>query len=65
MTSSPEKLEKGVYKKFSFLAKQVEVSPRTNKMILPISIQETASQILYRKDPKTEKTIIKGWMPAG
>ena len=62
---TPEKLEKGVYKKFSFLAKQVEVSPRTNKMILPISIQETASQILYRKDPKTEKTIIKGVNTSG
>jgi hypothetical protein len=62
---TPEKLEKGVYKKFSFLAKQVEVSPRTNKMILPISIQETASQILYRKDPKTEKTIIKGMNASG
>ena len=34
-------MEKGIYKKFSFFKDQVEVSPKTNKMILPISIKET------------------------
>ena len=32
---TPEKMEKGIYKKFSFFKDQVEVSPKTNKMILP------------------------------
>lgn len=57
---TPEKLEKGIYKKFSFLKDQVEVSPKTNKPILPISIKETASKTIYRKNPKSEKTIIEG-----
>ena len=37
---TPDKMEKGIYKKFSFFKDQVEVSPKTNKMILPISIKE-------------------------
>ena len=57
---TPEKMEKGIYKKFSFFKDQVEVSPKTNKMILPISIKETASRTIYRKSPKSEKTIIEG-----
>ncbi len=57
---TPDKMEKGIYKKFSFFKDQVEVSPKTNKMILPISIKETASKTIYRKNPKSEKTIIEG-----
>lgn len=62
---TPEKLEKGIYKKYSFLKDQVEVSPTTQKLILPISIQETASQTIYRKDPESKKTIIKGKNSSG
>lgn len=57
---TPEKLEKGIYKKYSFLRDQVEVSEKTNKLILPISVQETASQIIYRKNPESKKAIIQG-----
>ena len=57
---TPEKLEKGIYKKYASLKDQVEVSETTNKLILPISVQETASQTIYRKDPESKKTIIKG-----
>lgn len=57
---TPDKMEKGIYKKFSFFKDQVEVSPKTNKMILPISIKETASKTIFRKNPKSEKTIIEG-----
>ena len=62
---TPEKMEKGIYKKFSFFKDQVEVSPKTNKMILPISIKETASRTIYRKSPKNEKTIIEGMNSTG
>lgn len=62
---TPEKMEKGIYKKFSFFKDQVEVSPKTNKMILPISIKETASKTIYRKSPKSEKTIIEGMNSTG
>ena len=62
---TPEKMEKGIYKKFSFFKDQVEVSPKTNKMILPISIKETASKTIFRKSPKSEKTIIEGMNSTG
>ncbi len=55
-----EDLDKGIFKKMPFLIQQVEVCPETNKFILPFSIQETASTMIYRKDPKKEKKIIKG-----
>ena len=57
---TPEKLEKGIYKKYSFLKDQIEVSETTNSLILPISIQETSSQTVFRKSPESKKTIIKG-----
>ena len=62
---TPEKMEKGIYKKFSFFKDQVEPSPKTGKMILPISIKETASRTIYRKHPKSEKTIIEGMNSSG
>ena len=62
---TPDKKEKGIYKKFSFFKDQVEVSPKTNKMILPISIKETASKTIFRKNPKSEKTIIEGMNSTG
>lgn len=57
---TPEKLNEGIFKKFAFLADQVEESPETGKFILPFSVQETVSQTIYRKSPHSEKTIIKG-----
>ena len=62
---TPEKMEKGLYKKFSFFKDQVELSPKTNKMILPISIKETSSRTIYRKSPQSEKTIIEGMNSTG
>ncbi len=62
---TPEKMEKGIYKKFSFFKDQVEVSEKTGKMILPVSIKETASRTIYRKSPKSEKTIIEGMNSTG
>ena len=58
-------LQKGVYKKMPFLKEQIEFCPETEKFILPISIDETASQQIYRKKPKSEKTIIKGISSSG
>ena len=62
---TPEKMEKGLYKKFAFFKDQVEVSPKTGKNILPISIKETVSRTLYRKHPKSEKTLIEGMNSSG
>lgn len=52
--------EDGKFKKFPFLREHVEVCNETGKLILPISVDETVSRIIYRKEPKTEKTIILG-----
>ena len=62
---TPEKMEKGIYKKFAFFKDQVEESTLSGKLILPISIKETASRTIYRKDPKSEKTIIEGMNSTG
>ena len=62
---TPEKLEKGMYKKYAFLKDQIEVSETSNTLILPISIQETASQTIFRKDPESTKSVIKGINASG
>lgn len=62
---TPEMLEKGMYKKMPFLKDRIELCEETNKFILPISVDETASQKIYRKHPKSEKTIIKGMSSTG
>ncbi len=54
-----------MFKKYPFLLKQVEVSDITGKKILPVSVEETASEILYRKNPQDMKTIIKGVNSSG
>ncbi len=61
----PEQLETGVFKKHPWLLDQVEVSNVTNKMILPLSVDETVSQKIYRREPHAEKTIITGQTSKG
>jgi len=61
----PESLNNGMFKKYPFLKDQVETCQETNKLILPISVDETVSQKIYRKSPKSEKTIIKGQNSTG
>ena len=62
---TPDMLEKGMYKKMPFLKDQIEHCEETDKFILPISVDETASQKIYRKQPKSDKTIIKGMSSSG
>lgn len=50
----------GPLKKYPFLAEQVEVNNLTGKLILPISVEETVSQEIWRKSTGTEKSIITG-----
>lgn len=52
--------EDGKFKKFPFLKDHVEVCNETGKLILPISVDETVTRLIYRKTPKTEKNIILG-----
>lgn len=61
----PEDFGKGIYKKMPFLVNQVEPCIETNKLIIPVSVQETASQKIFRKDPQEQKTLIKGINSSG
>lgn len=62
---NPDGLETGMYKKYQWMLDQVELSPYTHKLILPVSVEETLTQKLYRKDPHTEKSIVKGHTSSG
>ncbi|CCY65342.1 outer membrane protein [Prevotella sp. CAG:1124] len=43
----------------------IEFCPYNNKLILPLSVDETVTQHIYRKDPKKEKTIVLGQRATG
>ena len=60
-----EQLESKFFQRRQYLLDQVETSPYNGKLTLPVSIDETVSQHIYRKDPKTEKDIIKGQQSNG
>lgn len=62
---TPEQLEKPPFSKKPWLLNQIEVSPYTNKLVLPISVDETVSQKFYRKSPKDVKTVIQGQTSTG
>lgn len=52
--------EEGKFKKVPFLKEHVEVCNETGKLILPISVDESVVRQIYRKTPKTEKSIVLG-----
>ena len=52
--------ESNLFKRYPFFRDQVEVCEVTGKNILPISVDETVTEKLYRKEPHDEKTIVKG-----
>lgn len=62
---SPEELENAQKRKMQWIIDQVELCPYNGKLILPISVDETVSQHLYRKSPRSEKDIIKGQSSTG
>ena len=55
-----DSLQSGLFKKVPNLADHIELCPETQKLILPISVDETVSTEVFRKEPKSEKSIIKG-----
>ena len=62
---SKEQLEGKFFSKRQYLLDQVEKSPYNDKLTLPVQINETVSQHIYRKEPKTEKDVIKGQQSNG
>ena len=55
---SPADLQKGFYSQ-KWLVNQVELCPYNSKLILPITVSETVTRHIYRKDPQTTKEIIE------
>ncbi len=62
---SQESLTKGIFKTYPWLVGQVEVSQYNDKLVLPLTVDETVTRHLYRKDPKKEKAIIIGQKSSG
>lgn len=58
-------LEDEHFKKLPFLKNRVETSPETGKLILPISVDETLSRRIYKKDGNVDKTIVEGKKSTG
>jgi len=62
---TPTQIDSGFIGKRRWMLDQVEHCPYNNKLIFPVSVDETVTQHLYRKQPKTERDIIKGQSNAG
>ena len=61
----PETLEKGIFKRYPWLREQVDSSQYTDKLVLPLTVDEMVTEQLWRKDPKAERTIVKGTKSSG
>ena len=62
---TPSRLEKKPFSSTPWLLDQVEACQYNKKMILPISVDETVSELIYQKNPRSKKTIIKGEQSSG
>ncbi len=62
---NPTSLNKGVLKKMPFLLDQLEVNAEDNALVLPVSVKETSSEVLYRKHPQRKKTFVEGIRSSG
>ena len=52
--------ESKLFKQYPFFREQVEYCKEIDKNILPLSVDETLTQTIFRKKPESEKNIIKG-----
>lgn len=57
---TPKTIDHGMFKKHAWLLNQVEVSPYNNKLVLPISIEETVTKEYFRKQPESERQVVLG-----
>ncbi len=62
---TPEKLQNSIFRKKKWILDQIEPCPYNNKLILPISVDETVTRKLYRRHPHDEKNIIIGQNSSG
>ena len=62
---TPEKLQNSIFRKKKWILDQIEACPYNNKLILPISVDETVTRKLYRRHPHDEKNVIIGQNSTG
>ena len=62
---SADMLDKGIFKKYPWLASQVEVSQYNDKLVLPLTVDETVTEHYYRKSPQKERSVIIGQKSSG
>ena len=61
----PEHLEQEPFVSRPWLREQVEANAYTGKLVLPVYVDETVSQKVYRREPRSEKTIVQGQRSKG
>lgn len=54
-----------MFKRYKFLPEYADTSIINNKPILPFSVKEKISDVYYRKHPKNEQRIVKGYLIEG
>lgn len=57
--------QSGIFKKYELLNNYVDTSIINNKPFLPFSVKEKVTDVFYRKEPKSEKRIVKGQKTEG
>ena len=62
---TPADMDSGFIGKHKWLLDQVETSSYNGKLILPLTVDETVTQHLFRKNPKDEKDIVMGQSSSG
>ena len=62
---TPRVLQDGQFKRMPFLKDHVEISSETGKLILPLTVDETVTQQLWRKSDQTRKNIVIGQRSEG
>ena len=62
---TPEQLEKKPFSSTPWLKEQVEVCQYNNKLILPISVDETVTEMIWQKSSGKKKSIIQGQQSSG
>ncbi len=56
---------KKIFKNFQFIFDNLDTAKRTGKVSLPLYLKETLADVYYRKNPKEEKSYIKGEKKVG
>ena len=62
---TPSQLEKKPYSSTPWLKEQVEMCQYNNKLILPISVDETVTEMIWQKESGKKKSIIQGQQSSG